>query len=55
MKIDEDNFEAVVASFLIGLAIGGIFASAMWANKCAHYEQRIDSHNLMILQGRLDK
>jgi hypothetical protein len=54
-KFDEqyDEYEQILMSFLFGLVIGGVIASAMWANKCAHYEQAIEEHNikLNILKG----
>jgi len=48
-----DKYELILVSFLMGLTIGGVAASAMWANKCSHYEQAIEAHNvkLNILKG----
>ena len=43
-----DEYEQILIVLLFGLAIGGVAASAMWANKCAHYEQAIEKHNTKL-------
>ena len=40
--------QQILVALLFGLAVGGVAASAIWDNKCAHYEQAIEEHNIKL-------
>jgi ABC-type transport system involved in cytochrome c biogenesis permease subunit len=40
-----DTYEAIIVAGLMGFIFGAVIASAIWANKVAHYEQQIDTYN----------